>query len=282
MKNRSLYVSDLDGTLLRDDATLSDYSREALNQFYQQNVLFTIASARSVVSMRSILEGVRLRLPVIEFNGAFISDLASGNHLVVNSIDPEGRAELYQLITGLGFPLFISTYDGVSDQLYYRDVKNEGMSWYLRDRQKNRDSRLRHIDDLYLTLTEDVVCFTIIDTYDNLVRLKPSVERLMGDRVEIHFTENQYSPGWHWLTIHDARATKDKAIQTLVRDYDLEGVNLVVFGNDTNDIKMLQAADEAIAVSNAVRALKDHATRMIDSNNQDSVVRFIQNRLNKT
>ena len=98
----SLYISDLDGTLLRSDATLSPYSRTGLQRLLQEGIAFTVASARSAVSMRPILDGITLTLPIIEFNGAFLSDLATGRHLLVNSIEPAIADNLYQLIRHAG------------------------------------------------------------------------------------------------------------------------------------------------------------------------------------
>ena len=74
MGNR-IYISDLDGTLLRNDATLSDYSKTKIQQLVRNGVHFSVASARSVVAIQKIFDGVKFHLPVIEFNGAFISDL---------------------------------------------------------------------------------------------------------------------------------------------------------------------------------------------------------------
>ena len=50
----TLYITDLDGTLLRSDATLSAFSRSVLTDLLSRGVLFTVASARSVTSIRSI------------------------------------------------------------------------------------------------------------------------------------------------------------------------------------------------------------------------------------
>ncbi|MFZ9023167.1 MAG: HAD family hydrolase, partial [Anaerohalosphaeraceae bacterium] len=47
MKNQSLFVSDLDGTLLQSDGTLSDESRKALTELLEAGVNFTVASARA-------------------------------------------------------------------------------------------------------------------------------------------------------------------------------------------------------------------------------------------
>ena len=62
----SLYISDLDGTLLRNDATLSTYSQKVLTQLLQEGLAFTVASARSIVAIQSLLQGITLSLPVIE------------------------------------------------------------------------------------------------------------------------------------------------------------------------------------------------------------------------
>ena len=72
MMTDTVYISDLDGTLLRNDATLSDYARDRLSQMIRSGLQFTVASARSVVSIRQMLHGLELPLPVIEFNGAFV------------------------------------------------------------------------------------------------------------------------------------------------------------------------------------------------------------------
>jgi 5-amino-6-(5-phospho-D-ribitylamino)uracil phosphatase len=79
-----VYVCDLDGTLLRPDGTLSAFSRDGLNRLLEAEVSLTVASARGTPGMRSLLSGVGFRLPVIELNGAFVSELDSGRHLVSN------------------------------------------------------------------------------------------------------------------------------------------------------------------------------------------------------
>ena len=97
-------------------------------------------------------------------------------------------------------------------------------------------------------------------------------------RVQTHCYENQYSPGWHWLTIHDARATKEQGILNLKRLQGLEDRRLVVFGDQANDLDMFEMADEALAVANAIPALKERATGIIDTNEEDGVARYISTR----
>jgi len=276
MKNK-LFISDLDGTLLNDAAVLSHFSRKNLNKLIKKGLKFSVASARSVFSIKKMLRGLKLKLPVIEFNGAFISEFNTGEHLIINEISPQIKENIFfDIIESYPFPL-ISSFNGKKDLLYYTNALNEGSKWYINDRKASNDKRLKHIQSLDSTLDESIICFTIIDKKSKLERLKAILEEKYGEELEIHFTENNYSPGWHWLTIHDVNATKDHAIRELIKITNHNLDDLVVFGDDVNDIKMFKDASLAIAVSNAKQITKKYADLIIGDNNNDSVVKYLLN-----
>ena len=66
MDKNTLYVTDLDGTLLRSDATLSPYTISTINRLTEQGLAFTYATARSIESARPIAGELNLRLPAID------------------------------------------------------------------------------------------------------------------------------------------------------------------------------------------------------------------------
>jgi Cof subfamily protein (haloacid dehalogenase superfamily) len=276
LKPDRVYISDLDGTLLQDDACLSAYSREALNDLLAQGLRFTVASARSVVSIHQMLAGLKLELPVVEMNGAFLSDLATCRHLKIHSIERAAAETAYGLITGCGYLPFISTFNGQEDCLYHGEIRNEGMAWYLGDRRKSRDSRLRDIDRLPDALREQVICLNTIGRQAELIELEARIKEQLDGSLVTLLMENKYSPGWYWLTLHSPRATKDQAIRGLIADYGLGELELVVFGDNYNDIPMFQMADRAYAVENASASLKPLATAIIGPNSEDSVAGFLQ------
>ena len=282
MEKDTLYVSDLDGTLLTNLACLSDYSRRELQGLLADGVALSVASARSVASMQHILRGVDLKLPIIEFNGAFLSDLKSGRHEVVNAIEADLASDLYHLAIRFGSSPFVSTFSGTEDCLYYCDVINDGMRWYVDDRTRHQDRRLRKETDLTSALREQVVCLTCIAEARLLRALAATIDDRYGPGLEFHLFENQYSPGWHWLTLHDRKASKDQAVRALMEMAGLNGNELVVFGDQTNDLKMFRIATEAVAVANATPEVIAEATRVIGTNEDDSVVKYItQHRRNR-
>jgi 5-amino-6-(5-phospho-D-ribitylamino)uracil phosphatase len=270
----TIYISDLDMTLLNSQAILSPFAKLNINNFIKSGVNFTIASARSVKSIQPILEGVDLQLPVIEFNGAFISDLKTGHHKVINALDQFALNGIRSTLSKYKQNYFLSTYDRKDDKLYYSKITNSGEKWYVEDRTLKKDPRLNRTDDINKHFSENVVCFTIIDTRENLEPLFDEFSSCNAN-IEIHFQENEYSAGWFWLTLHSNLATKDQAIDDLLQLCNMVEANVVAFGDNTNDIKMLKYASKAVAVENACNDLKEIADITIGNNEDDSVIKYI-------
>lgn len=148
MAASALYICDLDGTLLRSDGALSEFARDGLNKLLGAGVRLTVASSRATPAMRALLAGVDLRLPVIEFNGAFISELQSGRHLASNVLSPSAACAAVEAILATGADPVVSTWDGSHDRVHFGDRLNEGTSWYVEEKRAYGDPRLRPCDDL--------------------------------------------------------------------------------------------------------------------------------------
>ena len=279
MNKDTIYISDLDMTLLNSEAKLSPFAKLNINNFMKNGINFTIASARSVKSIQPIFEGVDLQLPVIEFNGAFISDLKTGNHRVINALDQSALNDIRNTLSKYKQNYFLSTYNGKDDKLYYSKTTNSGENWYVEDRTIKKDPRLCKIENINLYFKEEVVCITIIDVKENI---EPIIDEISSNNanIEIHFQENPYSPGWFWLTVHSNIATKDKAIESLLKQYNMIDANVTAFGDNTNDIKMLKYASKAVAVENACIELKEVADDIIGNNDDDSVIKYIAKECN--
>lgn len=272
----TLYVSDLDGTLLDRDGRLSERSRAGLTMLLQQGLLFTVASARHVSSIRSILGDLPLRLPVISGNGAYLGQIDSERHELVHAMEPALAQSLFALIRRHDLMPFFSTHSACGDQLFYHSAQNIGQQNFIDERQRNADPRLRHAERPQDKLADPVVTFVIIAREGPLQVLQAEIEALCGDTVETHLADDLYAPGWPWLTVHDQRASKDQAIKTLAERYGLAEREIVVFGDHVNDVSMLRAAHRGIAMENAIAAVKQVAHSVIGPHYEDSVLRFIE------
>ena len=272
----TLYVSDLDGTLLTATATLSDYTKNALTRLLAAGLPFTVATSRSVSSVGPIFKGVSLPLPVIELNGAYITDVATGRHLFVNDIATELAAAVLKLVEAHGIKPLVSCYNGQTDQVYFTTDVNPGIQWYIDDAERNEDGRWHCRSELSSILSEQVMRLTLIDSQPRLLALAQALATAFPEKLDMHLFENPYQPDWYWLTLQDQAATKANGIRELQSLQGLQSHSLTVFGDHNNDISMFQLADVAVATANATPELRHHATEIIGHHGDDSVVKYLE------
>ena len=256
---------------------MSPASRDGLNRLIADGLHFTVATARSVASIRHLLAGLDLHLPVVNLNGALLSDVSSGRHQYVQAIPPEIAAVVYEQTRAMGPYPFISTCGPRGDALYYSRVENAGMQWLVDDRLDAGDERLQQIEDLRAALCEQVLAFTIIVHQPALLQtLQTTLEERCPGRLQMYIFPNGYSQsGDTWLTICHARATKDRAIRKLLTWGNYRVEDLTVFGDGDNDIGMFELAPRAIATANATKRLRNLATDVIGTNSEDGVLRYL-------
>jgi Cof subfamily protein (haloacid dehalogenase superfamily) len=273
---RHLYISDLDGTLLDASGTLSPRTRRGLLRLLEQGVDFSVASARSYFSIKSIFGDFPFRLPIIEFNGGFVTDYQTGEHLEMNCLDESLAEGVFERILAAGQRPFVSTFDGEKDCLYFDELINAGMIWYERRRRRARDPRLQQTRALSGALKEAVVSFTVMaQSEERIVALRDELEAAYGAKLQLYLYENTYFRGSFWLTVHDKAASKHIAMQRL-RDRWLPGALITAAGDNFNDLEMLRFADRAVAVENAVAEVRAIAHLVVGHHCTDSVIRFVE------
>lgn len=270
-----IYVSDLDGTMLRPDATLGEVSRTGLQRLLAAGIPVTVASARSALTMREVMAGVPFTLPVVTFNGICTVDLASGRRLKVRHLAAEVLASVMDSFSVGGLEPLVVSSDGAADHSSFRRIANEAMDWYIGSRRSWGDQRLRELPDLAPSLRETVFGINAIERSHVVHGVREHLERELGDRVGVNVFEDCYYPGWHWLMVSDGRANKGHAVAELLADHGYDPADLVAFGDNHNDLGMMRLAGRAVAVANAAEEVRAMAHDCIDSNATDSVVRYM-------
>ena len=81
---KTLYVSDLDGTLLNSKERLSDFTINIINSLVRNEMVFSYATARSLVTASKVTAGLNAEFPVITYNGAFIINNVTKEIMVSN------------------------------------------------------------------------------------------------------------------------------------------------------------------------------------------------------
>ncbi len=264
---RTLYVSDLDGTLLRRDETISPFTAETINRLVEAGMLFSYATARSYLTASKVAAGITARIPVIVYNGAFIVDSQTQAVLLSNYFTEEEAAAIQAALFQNGVaPIVYSVLDGAEKFTYYEDSVTSGMRFFLDSRKK--DVRNRPVTRQEALCAGSVFYFCCIDEEE---KLQP-VYALLKDRYHCIFQRDLYS-GEPWLEILPKGATKANAALQLKG---LLGASRVVcFGDGKNDLSLFGVAEECYAVANAVPELKACATAVIGGNAEDGVASWL-------
>ncbi len=266
---RVLYVSDLDGTLLNRQDRISPFSIRTINGLVEEGMLFTYATARSLVSASKVTEGLSTRIPVIAYNGAFIFQPSTGEILSKEEFTDDERARVRAVLEQHGIsPLVYSFIDGIEKVSWIPKYENDGIRRYLSMRPGDR--RFRPVTDNRMLYEGDPFYYTCIGEKDEL---QPVYEVFSGDsHYRCTMQQELYRPEY-WCEIMPALATKANAIRKLKDLWDCTRV--ISFGDAVNDIPMFEMSDECYAVANAVDELKAAATGMIGSNEDDGVARWL-------
>ena len=268
MSNKTLYVSDLDGTLLRSNQTLSEYTVNILERIAEEGVVFSYATARSYATSSIVTAGFDAKLPVIVYNGTFILENGTKRRLLSHFFSRE-EAELVTatLVEGGVYPIVYSYEDDKEKYFYCPDLISDACESFLKTRRGDgRDNEVESADKL---CNGDVFHFSCVDTAE---KLYPLYEKLK-ERFSCVYYKEMYSGDW-WLEVHPTSVSKANALLELKK---LLGCDRIVcFGDGRNDISMFKIADECYAVANAEPELKEIATDIIDGNNDDGVAKWLE------
>ena len=271
MKSKTLFVSDLDGTLLTPQATLRAGDADRINALTARGIQITYATARTIESAGKILSDIRFASdapPVSLMNGVLACDMASRHYVDSAKFSTGCAAEILRCMSESGScPFIYALTDGERLMTHYTDIRNPAMQAFMDERKVRYGKPFRKIDNI-MDVEGDVIYFCIIAPEEDVLRAYHSVDNVAGIKRTCY--EDSYAPGTWYLEIFDEKASKKHAVEFLRAYTGAERV--ICFGDNRNDLPMFEAADFAVAVPNAVQEAKDAA----DDIAVDGVVAYIE------
>lgn len=262
----NLYVSDLDGTLLRSNETTSEYTNLVINSLVDRGMMFSYATARSLITAKKVTKGIDVKIPLIVYNGAFVMDNVTEEILIANYFDESVKSVLEDLFRNGVYPIVYSFMDGREKFTFVPERCTQGMKKFLESRKG--DIRTNEVNSLSELKEGNIFYIVCIDEPE---KLKPLYDKYK-DKYHCVYQMDIYTKE-QWLEIIPQEASKSNAIKQLQTMLDTE--KLIVFGDGKNDIDMFQMADESYAVANAHEELKKYATGVIASNDEDGVAKWL-------
>jgi Cof subfamily protein (haloacid dehalogenase superfamily) len=256
---------DVDGTLIKSDHTVSEPTKQTIQQLIEKKILVVLVSARPLDGILPISKRIgALDLPIASLNGGYI---VLNNKVIFESfIDLSIASQLHEQLMTYNVTL-----------LYYqrRECFGEIMNTHVEKEQ--RVTKVPVIIQPFAdTLKQWKFKLTgpnkilIISTPDAVRKMQKTLLSQYGDTLNICSSKPSY------LEIMNSAASKTNAIKFLLKKYNLKREEIIVIGDNFNDKEMIEFGGMGIAMGNAPDEVKAAANFVTDTNNNDGVHKALQ------
>jgi Cof subfamily protein (haloacid dehalogenase superfamily) len=254
-------LSDIDGTLLRPDHSLSQANIDAVGKLREAGIHFSVASSRPPRAMRQQIEALSIDLPTVAFNGANIIN-PDGSLLKAYRIDPAAARASLELFARHPVAAWVFADD----------------QWLLLDPEGDYVGHERS------TLGYDFVQVESFEPYldrvDKIVAASKDFELLKRLEIELNplidGTAHAARSQSYYLDVTALSANKGNALIALAETLGVPLANTAAIGDAGNDVAMFLKAGVSIAMGQAEAAVKAHADYVTGSNLEDGVAAAIK------
>lgn len=269
---KTLYISDMDGTLLNNAGVISTRSVHILNELIEQGLLFSIATARSPMSAVTLLKDLNINLPVALINGVFLYDVKADKAVSFFEIPPQAFAKAVQIFSEQNKAPFLFLYgDDDKMSVQYTALQLDIHKAFYKERSKTMGFRFRKVESFCIPKRQHAVLLSLSDTHDALQPIYDRVVQIQD--ISASFYPDTYTEYW-FLEVFSNKAGKAAGAKLAAQHAGAD--RIAAFGDNRNDLPLFSVADEKYAVGNAVAELKAHATKIIASNEENGVAEFLR------
>lgn len=257
-----LIVSDIDGTLLEDGGNqINPELFSVILKLREQGIQFAAASGRQWPSIESVFEPIKEKIFYLADNGAYVG--CHGRNLFLNTIDTELIRKMILDIRAAGLDVMINGPDVV-----YLETRDQEFVQWLVDGYK---FRVCQVEDLMEV--EDQ--FIKISAYK-----KSGIEEATKELRDVYGSQLKMTiSGDMWMDCMAAGVNKGEAVRLLQESLDIRPEETMAFGDQLNDLEMLNQVYYSFAIGNAREEIKQAARFQADTNVNDGVLKVLRDLL---
>lgn len=256
-----LIASDIDGTLVPDGFNKLDAEYfDVIMKLKEQGIIFAAASGRQYKSISRLFDPIKDDIIFIAENGAYVS--CRGEDMSVSVMD---RDIVHQLIHDIrSIPNCEISLSG--KQFIYVESKDKDFLHLLIHEYKNE---VKEVEDL-TKVDEDFIKVSAFHHTDATGAAGDIIIPKWEDSLEI------VCAGDKWLDIMNYDVSKGEAIKKIQKQLNISKEETMVFGDNLNDIAMIEQAGESYAIGNAREEVKKAAKHVADTNVNHGVLKVLK------
>ena len=272
--SKTLYVSDMDGTLMGADSRLSQRTVDILNDLIaRQGLLFTVATARTTATVVPLMQAVHATLPFIILSGAALWNPVERRIEQVQAIPAEEVTRACAIFERHGVRPFVYRQHGNVIHTHHYGTLSQVEHEFVEARRYTPYKHFLLGDASYHTSDDATMLIFAMSHGNALEQIYHEVRQQVHCSPILYYDNNDKQLAL--LEVYAEGCNKAAAVRCLSQQVGADRV--VAFGDNNNDLPMLQAADHGVAVANAVPALLTAADEVIGPNTDDSVAQYLMN-----
>lgn len=265
--NEHLIVVDLDGTLLTDDKTISSLTKETLIKAKQAGHQVMIATGRPYRASQLYYQELSLTTPIVNFNGALIHHPKNPMWQTIHT--PVDLRVVHDVVESVHKYEYDNLIAEVLDDVYlHRD--DEGMLQMFRMGSPNILT-----GDLKNILLHDPTSLLIQADDVNTPIIRQHLHDVHAELIE----HRRWGAPFPIIEIVRKGLSKAVGIDHIAKEMGIPRERIIAFGDEDNDLEMIDYAGIGVAMSNGIDDLKNIANEITLSNNEDGIAKFLQERL---
>ena len=260
-------ATDLDGTLLRSDRTVSARTAAAMAAADAAGIRVVWATARARHSIDELAASCGFRGTAIGANGAVVLDLADGFPAIVGtrSVPPETVASAKSVVRSLVPGVAFAT---VGATRFVAEARYADLCVFADHHRQPHEMELsEHGLSADVEPTVKIVARHSDTTSEELYEL---VAATGVDGVELTHS------GAPYIEMSAAGVSKASALQELCERWGISSSSVAAVGDARNDLPMLTWAGTALCPSNAAEPVRSVVDRVLESNDDDAVARYLE------
>jgi Cof subfamily protein (haloacid dehalogenase superfamily) len=261
MTRIALVVSDVDGTLVTKDKTLTEAARAAVRRLHDAGIGFTITSSRPTIGMRFLIEPLQITLPVGAFNGSSIVDpqlRPIEQHLI-----PAATAQRsLDVLNQFGVDIWLFT----NEKWLTRNPDGE----YVPHEQRAIRADPTIVADFAPYL--EAACKIVGSSPDAalLQACEAAMQQALGAQATAVRSQSYY------LDVTPPGCDKGTFVETMAKRLDISTAAVATIGDMQNDLAMFKKSGLSIAMGNATDDVKKLATHVTTSNEDEGFAGAIE------
>lgn len=267
-----LICIDLDGTLLGEGSVLSDYNINAIRKATEEGAIVCIASGRGYGQIIQYHQKIGLKTPVVAFNGAYVYDPVGDEYWRKYDLPIEETMKYVRFCNENNI-----IWSMVAHYSTYAPVEATNMFGSLSYNKLYHDLGIEIPPRLLAPTEED--CIKALESGIGKITFRTTPEEMA--LVEKYFESPRpgivcKKAGFTLMETMHEQASKWDAIKDIAAKYNIPDEQIVVFGDNMNDLEMIQNCPTSFAMSNGDPYIFPYATHLAEPNSADGVGKAIE------